>query len=462
MDHYDDWIFRAPPAGMDTEQPTIYKSRRRLRRVGGRAPKPGKDPATKIKRPRRKRRWLRVAWISALILLVVVIALGAWFFVALKAKEPRMRLAAVNAALKPNNGGPDTTLIMGTDQGSNPGETGWCRSDVMLLLTIGPGGKTAGLISIPRDSRVQIPGHTGYDKINAAHAYGGPQLAIKTVENLTGLDVNHYVEMNFNGFKNIVNTVGGVRMNIPRAINDIYAGQVPAGDVVLNGDQALALVRARHDVNAVPNGDADRQKNQRLFIEAMLSTVAHQSNPFTVLKVADAVSNSTKTDLTFWKMFTLGRKLQSLKKAGSLATLSVPGTDKVIRGVWYYIINSSQFDAMLSKFKSGVQVTSQADTTEQSTTDPPVVRIKVLNGSGKPGQATSVSQTLTRQGYQRLTTGNAMSHYTKTTVYFGPGYDQAGQKIAASVGKGASLLQNGEVTTRYDSDVVVVIGSDYS
>lgn len=411
--------------------------------------------------PRRRRRWSWIVGVSALALLLVVAGFGLSFFLSLKSKESRMRVASVDSVLKKHGSGPETTLIMGTDHGSVPGEEGPGRSDVMMLLTIAPGGNYAGFISLPRDSRVPIPGHKGYDKINAAHAYGGPQLAIQTVEAVTGLDVNHYVEINFEGFKQIVNAIGGVRMNIPNAIHDKYAGDVPAGDVVLSGDQALALVRARYDVSAVPNGDVDRTKNQRVFIEALLSAVSHQRDPFKVLKIADAVSTSAKTDMSFWKMFTLGRKLQSLKKGGNLETVIAPGQPKVINRVWYYILDTSQFNQILARFESGTQGAAQVSSTEQSTTDPAEVRVKVLNGTRTRGLATSVSKNLTGKGYERITTGNSVTRYSKTTVYCAPGYDQAAQKLASDVGGSPDVTQNENVTTQYESDVVVVIGSDH-
>jgi LCP family protein required for cell wall assembly len=454
-------------SSFDEVPPAIYHSRRRvlprLRRPGPRKPR---RPA-KIKggrrsgAPRRRRRWPWVVGVTALVLLLVVAGFGLWFFMSLKFKESRMRVAAVDSSLKKHGSGPETTLIMGTDHGSVPGEAGPGRSDVMMLLTTAPDGKYAGFISIPRDSRVPIPGHKGYDKINAAHAYGGPQLAIKTVEAVTGLDVNHYVEINFEGFKQIVNAIGGVRMNIPHAIHDKFAGDVPAGDVVLNGDQALALVRARYDVAAVPNGDVDRTKNQRAFIEALLSSVAHQRDPFKVLKIADAVSTNAKTDMTFWKMFTLGRKLQSLKKGGNLETVIAPGQPKFINRVWYYILDTSQFNQILARFEGGAQGTEQASSTEQSTTDSAQVRVKVLNGTRTRGLATSVSKELSGRGYEKITTGNAVTRYSKTTVYYAPGYDEAAQKLASEVGGSPDVSQNEDVTTQYDSDVVVVIGSDH-
>lgn len=439
--------------------PTMYRSRRRLRPPARRSRRKKAEPG--IEGPRRRRRWPWIIAASALVLLLVVLGLGLWFFLALKAKEPRMLVASVNSVLKKHNAGPETTLVMGTDRGSVPGEEGPGRSDVMMLMTTAPDGSYAGFISIPRDSRVQIPGHKGYDKINAAHAYGGPQLAIQTVEDVTGLDVKHYVEINFDGFKKIVDALGGVRMNIPHAIHDKYAGDVPAGDVVLNGDQALALVRARYDVKAVPNGDMDRTKNQRAFIEALLSAVSHQRNPSKLLKIADAVSTSAKTDMTFWKIFTLGRKLQSLKKSGKLEMVIAPGQPKVINRVSYYILDTNQFSQMLSRFKSGAQTAPQAEATEQSTTDPAEVRVKVLNGTRTPGRAASAATELIGKGYERITTGSSLTRYNKTTIYTAPGYDQAAQRVALDLGGAPDIAQNEDITTRYESDVVIVLGSDH-
>lgn len=458
MDEFDDLIFQQ--RRVNEELPTTYKSRRRLLPRRG-AKLKRVDPRSGRTRGRRK--WPWIAGVSVLALLLLFAGFGLWFFLAIKAKEPRMRVAGIDSVLKKHDGGPETTLIMGVDRGSVEGEEGPGRADVMMLVTVAPDGNYAGMISIPRDSRVKISGHKGFDKINAAHAYGGPELAIRTVDDLTGLEVNHFLELDFGGFKQIVNAVGGVHMFIPHSIHDKYAGDVPAGDVVLNGDQALALVRARYDVKSVPNGDMDRIRNQRTFMEAMLSAVAHQRNPSTVLKIADVVSKNAKTDLTFWQMFSLGRKLQSLKK-GRLETVTAPGEPKVVHGAWYFIVDSNALQQLLTRFKTTGQPAMQVDTTTEQLppTDPSLVRVKVLNGSGIAGLARRLSKELVGKGYQKITTGNSKTPYAQTTIYFAPGYDGAGKNVASDVGGSPSVKQDEEITTRYESDVVVVVGSDHS
>jgi LCP family protein required for cell wall assembly len=409
----------------------------------------------------RKKRWKAILVISAIALLAIIITLFVWGYVWLKGKESRMKLPAVSKVLDPKQKGqPETTLIMGVDKGSVPGEVE-SRTDIMMLVSVNPDGNKAAVISIPRDTRVKIAGHKGYNKINAAHAYGGSALTIEIVKEFTGLPINHFVEIDFQGFKDIVNALGGVKMHIDKAIHDKYAGDVPAGDVILNGDQALALVRARHDVKSVPGGDLDRIKNQRKFLQAMLGTVSHQRNPFKVVKVVDAVSNDVKTDLSFMKMLGLGRKLRGT----NLQMSTAPGTPKIIGGVWYYIVDDPAFQQMLASFKSKQEVPpekeNQADTGNSSKAG---IKVVVLNGSGTPGIARTVSEQLARQGYQVLKVGNAQSRYSTTTVYYANGDNsQAGTVAADLAGAREPVLQgSASVTSDYGAQVVVVLGSDYS
>jgi polyisoprenyl-teichoic acid--peptidoglycan teichoic acid transferase len=416
------------------------------------------SPPTIYKSHYRRRRWLKYLKWAGLGLLVVIVALTIWGFVWLKGKENKMRVPSVAASLdKRQSGQPDTTLIMGVDKGSVPGEAE-SRADILMLVTVNASGTRSAVISIPRDTRAKIAGH-GTQKINAAHAFGGPQLMIDTVRDFTGLPINHFVEIDFQGFKDIVNAMGGVKMHIDKAIHDKYAGDVPAGDVVLNGDQALALVRARHDVKAVPEGDLDRVKNQRKFLQAMLSTISHQRNPFTAMKVVDAVSRDVKTDLSFWRMLSLGRKL----KGGNLEMSTVPGTPKTIGGLWYYVADMDAFKQMLATFESSQQVSPDQTSQGSDQSGRSSVRVAVLNGSGTQGLAKKVADKLAKLGY-KTGTGNAAEKYSKTTIYYsGTDSSKAGMVAADLTGAGQpTLAASSDVPAAYDAQVVVVLGTDYS
>jgi len=174
---------------------------------------------------------------------------------------------------------------------------GFGRSDTIMILHIpSAGGQRPVLISIPRDSFVYIPGY-GRNKINAAYAFGGPALLAKTIQTDTGLYINHYMNIGFGGFVNVVNSVGGVRLCVPTAIHDQASGlNLNAGCQVLNGGQALAWVRDRH---SFATSDLQREQDQRIFLAALLKKMTSMGvilNPFQSLPAASGVASNLSVD----------------------------------------------------------------------------------------------------------------------------------------------------------------------
>jgi LCP family protein required for cell wall assembly len=168
------------------------------------------------------------------------------------------------------------------------------NSDSLMLLHIG-GGRPV-LVSIPRDSYVPIPGF-GYNKINAALGFGGPPLLVKTVENVTGLRINHYVGIGFLGLVSVVNQVGGVTICLPAALRDPDSGaNFKAGCQRMDGAQSLAFVRDRH---SFADEDLQRMQDQRAFLKALLDKAASPSvflNPFTALPFGSTAARSITVD----------------------------------------------------------------------------------------------------------------------------------------------------------------------
>ncbi|GAA1789438.1 LCP family protein [Nostocoides veronense] len=232
-------------------------------------------------RPGRRRHPVRRA-VSLLVLVALMWTIGtAWAL--------RSTWSAVGRVASTPAGGhiADTAgsnyLMVGSDGRTDlsPAErkrlgTGWAegaRTDSIMLLHTGTGEPT--LLSIPRDSYVEIPGH-GMNKINAAFAIGGPPLLSATVEKATGLRIDGYVEIGFGGFAKVVDSVGGVRMCLPNAINDEKAHiNLPAGCQVLDGKNALGYVRMRY---SDPEGDLGRVKRQRAFLGALMGKLATPTN----------------------------------------------------------------------------------------------------------------------------------------------------------------------------------------
>jgi len=173
-------------------------------------------------------------------------------------------------------------------------DEGTLNSDSIMLLHMGSGRPV--LISIPRDSYVNIPGH-GRNKINAALAYGGANLLIQTVQNVTGLKIDHYMGIGFGGLVAVVNKIGGVQICLKTAINDSYSGvNLSAGCHNLNGDQALAFVRDRH---SFATEDLQRIQDQRAFLSALLHKATSPGvylNPFTALPFGSTAASSMSVD----------------------------------------------------------------------------------------------------------------------------------------------------------------------
>jgi LCP family protein required for cell wall assembly len=156
-------------------------------------------------------------------------------------------------------------------------------------------------------------------QFNAAYAVGGPACTVKTVEQLTGVRINHFVVVDFVGFRSMVNAINGVTVCVPEEVNDTVGHiQLPAGTYKVNGQQALDYVRVRHDLGA-PTGDIGRMKRQQTFISAMIKKVVSAgtlANPVRLLKFLNAATNSLTTDPGFANLKQLASLGSSLKNIG--------------------------------------------------------------------------------------------------------------------------------------------------
>ena len=245
------------------------------------------------------RRGRRIALIAGIVVLILIVVAVSSYFWADGKLNKSVTLPATTASSQGTN-----WLIVGSDsrQGLSRtqadalhlGTVGANASDSLMLLHMG--GPKPVLISIPRDSYVPIPGH-GMNKINAALAFGGPRLLIGTVENVTGLRVDHYMGIGFGGLVSVVNTVGGVRVCLPQAIQDSYSGvNLSKGCHNLNGTQALAFVRDRH---SFATSDLQRIQDQLAFLKALLSKATSPGvylNPFTAYPFASTAAGSIAVD----------------------------------------------------------------------------------------------------------------------------------------------------------------------
>ncbi|HEX3788519.1 MAG TPA: LCP family protein [Pseudonocardiaceae bacterium] len=255
--------------------------------------------------PRRRKR--RVGRIIGIIVLVIIVLLAAlWFYVDFSLQRVG---ALADYSGRPAQGAGTNWLVVGSDsrQGLTDAQAAQLhtgdasavsggRTDSILLVHLPANSTKPTMVSLLRDSQVSIPGH-GKTKINAAFAYGGAPLLVQTVEEATGLRIDHYAEIGLGGFASVVDDVGGVTMCLPQADNDPDAGvNLPAGCQKLNGANALGYVRSRH---AFASSDFARTEHQREFIGALADRIASPGvllNPFDFVPVLTDLPKALTVD----------------------------------------------------------------------------------------------------------------------------------------------------------------------
>ena len=281
-----------------------------------RYPGPGPKPRASEGRP-NWRRWILIG-VGAILVLLLVWLVASYLALRSGANAANDRLApAARAALVPQNGlllsHPTILLLLGTDSAAHIKQrAGFRRSDSIMLVRTDPGKGRINYLSIPRDLRAEIPGH-GTDKINSAFQIGGASLAIRTVRNLTGLEVNHVVTANFDSFTKVIDKVGGVTIDVPapiisnkfdcpykmQASCDRWDGwRFGKGRRHMDGRRALIYARIRENKLDPRETDLTRGERQQAVIQALLSRLTSPSVLIKMPFIGDDVMQPLATDLS--------------------------------------------------------------------------------------------------------------------------------------------------------------------
>ncbi|MBC7644651.1 MAG: LCP family protein, partial [Thermoleophilia bacterium] len=290
----------------------VYRQPRRVRGDGS-IPWDTAGAATASKPPRKQgERRNRIGWrlfrYSRRLLYVVILGAVVWSGVAYwsfrgAVKDSNDRVPdKVMRALSPANGPIMTTpiniLVLGSDT-RGKGDTG--RSDSMILMRVDIPRRRVAMLSIPRDLRVPIKGY-GDEKVNAAYSLGGPALTIDTLHSLTGVDINHYAEINFRGFRQLINAVGGIYLVNPHAIrSNKFDGQVwrfKKGELHLNGRRALAYSRVRENLLNPNDSDFTRGARQQQVIDSVVHKLASVDSVLHPRRNPRAAIKPITTDIT--------------------------------------------------------------------------------------------------------------------------------------------------------------------
>ncbi|NTU80888.1 MAG: LCP family protein [Chloroflexales bacterium] len=422
-----------------------------------------------------------VAALAALLLLAVVIRWAGGALGALERPDPRRPQSAAVVApadLPASLREPFNVLLVGVDRRESLEEG--VRSDTLILVHIDPAGGWAGMLSIPRDSMVQVP-HLGLQKINTAYTYGfnntaelygegtppesgGGALAAETVEAFLGLQVDYIAQIDFRGFQRVVDTIGGVTVDVERPLldpaypTDDYGYErifIPAGLQVMDGATALRYARSRHS-----SSDFDRSARQQQVLRAILAEVRSRgllSQAALLPDLARDLEASVSTTLPLSDLETLrglAALAQGLDTSRILALSINPGDVRVVAEEGSNIYwEPADVAAQVTRLMAGPQGAAE------------LARVQVLNGAGVRGLAGQLSERLAAQGFTMNDPADSPLPAEQTRLIDYVGRPETLRRLADTLG-----LDPGRVFTTppvdappspFQADIVLLIGADY-
>ncbi len=401
------------------------------------SPEPPAPPARRSWRPGRRWLWWLVAAVTAVVLVAAGTVAGA--YVKLSGNVKHVEVSAEDLGRRPVKaaGKAMNVLVVGSDQrgGKNAryGRVAGERTDTIMLAHISPKRDNAMVVSFPRDSMVQLPAcrakqglpgqrpHVGM--INESFNSGGITCTWKTVESLTGIHIDHFVKVDFTGFKGMVDAVGGVEVCVPEAINDKKALlHLAAGRQNLGGEQALGYVRARYSLG--DGSDIGRIQRQQMFIASMVKKVMSGetlTDPTRLFGFLDAATKSVTTDpgLTPGVMRDLATSAQGLA-AGQIHFITTPWRYSLVhpgRVEWVQPQSGRLFKIVATdRAISGSGVKGGQSRVPRSK-----IQVEVRNGTLRSGLATLVAVQLEERGYHVARIGDASRKpYPATTIAYSP------------------------------------------
>ena len=305
------------------------------------------------------------ALLTTLVSVVVVaIAAAALWMVSVQTRlnNPRVINNDLRSSLKeqPVNSDPYYVLLLGTD--GRPGETEY-RADSIILARVDPAQKRVTLLSIPRDTYVTWKG--SQMKINAVHFYDGAAGMVQIVNELCGVKISHYAEVNFDGLAGITNAVGGVTVDVDQYMRDTenFSGvtELYAGRQTLNGEQALFYTRCRY---AFADSDYTRMRHQRTFIKALLSQVLSSGDPVKIASIINSVADMVVTDLSVSDAISLASQMVGLNAESGIYTAYVPSTPETIGDQSYVIADDDALAEMMKLIDQGKDPSKLNDKTD--------------------------------------------------------------------------------------------------
>ena len=333
------------------------------------------------------------------------------------------------------------------------------RSDTVMVLRIDPASSRAALLSIPRDLWVPVAGTSGNDRINTAVQIGGPEALVETIQDYFGIPINHYVQVDFHGFGELVDALDGVPIYFPHPVRDLRSGLwvEEAGCVTLGARNALGFVRSRAYQEYVggrwrtdPTGDLGRVRRQQEFIVEALNRAFDKGirNPVTLDDMIDAGLDAVTIDdsLDGDDVIDLARQFRKFQPE-NLDIYQLPVEDDTVGGAAILRLETRGAEPVLDIFRN-----EDPDTVTES-----AVRVEVRNGTGTPGEAAATAEALRAAGFSIGGTGDAAElGVPRTEVRHPVGEEDEADLLARWLVNGARLVEDSEV-----DDVTLVTGADF-
>jgi LCP family protein required for cell wall assembly len=419
------------------------------RAAGGRGPDRPRQPMSS-----RRRRALKRTLVVAVAMVVALAGVGAllgYRYADRLVGKGQRRVANLTPV---GSGRPMNILLVGSDSraGLTRGQLGRIqtvrvdgrRTDTIIVLHVSPGRRQAVMVSLPRDLRASVNGRT--DKLNAAFALGGPDLLVKTVEQTTGLPIHHYAEIDFAGFLQLVDALGGVQLcnHSGRRLDDSYANlHMPPGCQEMNGVKALAYVRARH-----VDSDFGRIGRQQEFIRAVMDKVASKGNLINLPKlfgIADVASDHIRTDHTLGT----GEAIGLARRLGRLDPVSVDmrvypsvGAPPRCAGCAAFVDPLPEARILMRALARDAAQLPRVGLPGGKGVTMAGVPVTVLNGGGVQGAASRAAAGLRRVGVRVAGTGNAARPTgAASTLAYPPSLEQQAKLLGSLLGGQVELVR---------------------
>ncbi|MBC7322593.1 MAG: LCP family protein [Acetomicrobium sp.] len=349
------------------------------------------------------------------------------------------------------------------------------RADTILFTTLDLDNKTVQVLSIPRDTRVQIPGR-GWDKINHAYPYGGIELLNRTLINYLGMPIHYYIELDYNSFPKIVDLLGGVDIYVEKRLKYVdKAGglyiDIPQGLQHMDGETALKFVRFRHDAL----GDIGRIKRQQQFMKALLQKIANQALSTKMPTLLKEILQALQTDLPAEEALKLAMYFRDIPPQ-NIRFFTLPGKPAVLSGVSYWLGDVNRALAMLSAPISEEEQ-EEGNAMKNTATSPEKLieegkeqidrntiarnitcRVAVLNGDGTAGLANQFADVLQRYGIDIAYKSNARHFdYHYTSILYPRNLERESKMLGQLLGISDALVKPSDSTT----NLTIIIGHDY-